>query len=213
LASLIPGAIVFAVLQRKRRGVAVRALAAVVIVWGAVAYFAPGAVSNYSERLGSEGVVDYGRLLTAATALEDISQRPILGWGINHLEDAGATFLEEVGDFMGVHNTFLAYWYSMGLLGAAGFLMLFVIPIRNMLRLLNEKLPDDSVNTLRLSLACYAFFFIVSNLGPYIYSRFLYVPMFVFAGFAAHAPLAIKFHETTRRAVAHLPARSIQATS
>jgi hypothetical protein len=43
-----------------------------------------------------------------------------------------------------------------------------------------------------LALALCVFFFVVSNLGPYLYNRYLYVPMFVVAGFAAQIQLLVK---------------------
>jgi hypothetical protein len=56
-----------------------------------------------------------------------------------------------------------------------------------MLLLLNGQIAAKSGDAIRLILACYVFFFIVTNLGPYLYNRYIYVPLFVFGGFAAHA--------------------------
>ena len=122
-------------------------------------------------------------------------------------------FVPEAEDFQGAHVSFLQYWYATGLLGAIGFLALFVIPVRRMVRALKSNSSGHFGNALRLGLSAYALLFIASNLHPILLNRFLYVPLFVFAGLTAHAPGSIKVSKTARRAVAHLPARRIQATS
>jgi O-antigen ligase len=199
LASLIPGLIVFMLLQKNRRRGAAYSVAALVILWGAVTYVAPGAVSQYSDRLDTVGLVDYGRLAAAAQAVLEISQKPLLGWGVDHFDEGGIVILPDTGEIAGVHNTFLRYWYAAGMLGAIGFLALFVIPTRNILRILKQKASDKLGQAVRLVLACYVFFFIVANLGPYLYNRYLYVPMFVFAGFVAHAAGPVRAQEMAPR--------------
>lgn len=191
LVALIPGLIVFALLQKNRRRTVVRALVAVAAVWVAITYFSPSAISQYAVRLDSVGFVDYARLAVAAQGVMDISQKPILGWGINHFTETGLVFIPEINDFQGAHVTLLQYWYGAGLLGAIGFLTLFIIPVRRMLRVLRER-PSRFTNAVRLIFACYVSFFIIFNLGPYLYNRFLYIPMFVFAGFAARLPLPVE---------------------
>jgi O-antigen ligase len=186
LAALIPGLIVLALLQERRRQAIVHALVGVVVLWGALAYFVPTAISQFSDRLDDAGLVDYSRLAVAAQALIEISQKPILGWGISHFGEAGSLLLPEINDVQGAHVTLLQYWYGAGLLGAIGFLALFVIPTRRMLQVLRKKLPDDSTNAVRLILASYVAFFIIVSLGPYLYNRYLYIPLFAFAGFTAN---------------------------
>jgi O-antigen ligase len=187
LASLIPALITFAVLQENLRRTVVYALAAVVLLWGTATYLLPRAVSDYADRLESVGFVDVGRLAAASQAVLEIVEKPVLGWGVDHFEEAGIVILPDTAEVAGVHNTFLRYWYAAGLLGAIGFLTLFVTPARNMVLILKQKSSRKLIRIVRLVLACYVFFFIVSNLGPYLYNRYLYVPMFVFAGFVAHA--------------------------
>ena len=183
LASLIPGIAIFALLQKQhRRGILV-ALAALAILWGSITYLAPRVVSEYSERFGDMGLIDYGRLATSAQALMEIYEKPFWGWGVNHFDEGGVLEIPETGEIASAHNTFLRYWYAAGLLGAIGFLTLFVVPVRRILQSLRKKPTDKSIDAVRLILACYVFFFIVSNLGPYFYNRYLYVPMFVFAGY------------------------------
>jgi len=151
--------------------------------WGAIAYVAPTLVSQYSNRVGSVGFIDYGRLaLTAQIALE-ISEKPLLGWGVDHIEEGGVLLIPETGEIAPAHNTFLRYWYALGLLGGIGFMALFVLPTRRILRGLKERPADKDVEVVRLILACYLFFFIVCNLGPYLYNRYIFVPLFVFSGF------------------------------
>ncbi len=134
------------------------------------------------------GLGDVGRLVVAAQAVVEISQRPILGWGFNHFKEAGLTWFP---GFYGnepqpVHVTLFQYWYGAGLLGATGFLALFVLPVRRMLRVLARPL-NHATNAVRLGLAVYISIFVIFNLGPYLYNRYLYLPMFLFAGFTARA--------------------------
>ncbi len=185
LAALIPGLVVFALLQKQRRRAVVYSLVGVVVLWGALTYLVPGAVSQFSDRFGEVGLVDYGRLAVAAQAVLEISQKPILGWGVAHFAEAGSLLLPKVNVVQGAHVTLLQYWYGAGLLGAIGFLALFVMPAKRMLQVLRKKLPEDSKNAVRLIRASYASFFMIFSLGPYLYNRYLYIPMFVFAGFVA----------------------------
>ena len=185
LAALIPSLIIFALLQKRRRRAIVQALVGVVLLWGALAYFVPGAVSQFSDRLVEVGLMDYGRVAVAAQALRDISQKPILGWGVAHAPEAGLMLFPGIDEPQGAHVTLLQYWYGLGLLGAIGFLALFIIPVRQMMRVLRKKLPEDSTNAVGLILSSYVSLFIIFNLGPYLHNRYLYIPMFVFAGFTA----------------------------
>jgi O-antigen ligase len=189
LASLIPGCLVLVLLQKQRRRGVLLAFAGLCVLWGAVIYLAPGVVAQYSDRVGSVGLVDYNRLATAAQAAMEISQKPLLGWGVDHFEEGGLLTIPETGEVASAHNTFLRYWYAAGLLGAIGFLALFFLPAKRMVKALKAKVSDRTAGVVRLILACYVFFFIVSNLGPYFYNRYLYVPMFVLAGFIAHVPV------------------------
>jgi O-antigen ligase len=116
----------------------------------------------------------------------DISEKPILGWGIDHFEDAGL-WLNPVGELGGVHNSFLKYWYGAGLFGAAGFLAVFVLPTRKMVRALRRGPSEASRSILCMALSSYVLLFIVSNVAPIVYNRFLYVPIFMFAGFTRSA--------------------------
>jgi O-antigen ligase len=184
--ALIPSLIVFLIFQKQRRRAIVRGLVALGVLWGAVIYIAPALISQFSERLDSTGsnfYSDYGRLWSAVYTVEEISQRPIIGWGVDHLDDAGLTEIPGTGEIVGAHNTFLKYWHGAGLLGAAGFLTIFALPARRMLQLLKKRPSSSSSDALKLSLSCLILLFIVSNLGPFDYNRFLYIPLFSFAGF------------------------------
>ena len=182
LAALIPGLIVLVLLQKQRRRAIVHAVVALTVLGGLVNYFAPQAISQYSDRLSDVGLLDNGRLVLAAQAVVDISQKPILGWGIDHFGEAGSMLLPDINDVQPAHVTLFQYWYGAGLLGAIGFLTLFGFPAWQMLRDL-KKPPNKSTNAVRLILACYLAFFVIVNLGPYLYNRYLYIPMFVFAGY------------------------------
>lgn len=182
-ASLIPSAFVFALFQKHHRKGIIYATAGLALAWGAIAYVAPRLVSQFSDRVSSVGFIDYGRLaLTAQIALE-ISEKPILGWGVDHIEEGGVLLLPDTGEVAPAHNTFLRYWYALGILGGIGFLALFVLPVRRILRCLKERPSDKHAEVVHLILACYMFFFIVINLGPYLYNRYIFVPLFVFSGF------------------------------
>jgi O-antigen ligase len=188
LVALIPSLILFLILEKQRRRAVLRGLVALSLLWGVLIYVAPTLISQFSERLdstGSDFYSDYGRLWSAVYTVEEIAQKPIIGWGIDHLDDAGLTEVPGTGEIVGAHNTFLKYWHGAGLLGAVGFLAIFALPARRMLQLLRKRPSDSSSDALRLSLSCLLLLFIVSNLGPFDYNRFLYIPPFVFAGFAA----------------------------
>ena len=196
--SLIPSLIFFTILQKQRRAL-VRGIVALVVLWGGLTYIAPAIISQFSERLDSTGsnfYSDYGRLWSTVYTVEEIREKPFLGWGVDHLDDAGLTVVPGTGEIVGAHNTFLKYWHGAGLLGALGFLAIFALPSRHMWQLLKQKLPEPPSNALKLSLSCFVLLFIVSNLGPFDYNRFLYVPLFSFAGFAVSllTPAIVRRH-------------------
>jgi O-antigen ligase len=199
LAALIPGLIVLAMLQKQRRRAFVHASIALVVLWGALSYLVPSAVSEFSGRLDEVGLVDYSRLAVAAQAVLEISQKPFLGWGINHFGEAGSLPLPDVNVIQPAHNTFLQYWYGAGLLGAIGFLALFAMPAMRMLKVLKRKTSKRSANMVCLMLASYTCFFIIVNLGPYLYNRYLYIPMFLFAGFVARFRGRVAVRAVSRR--------------
>jgi hypothetical protein len=188
LAALVPGVIVFALLEKRHRRAIVRALAVLVVVSMVIMYVVPEVLSEYVQRLdvsGVENAPDYGRLMSAAKAIVEISEKPILGWGVDHFGEAGVIVIPWTGEVLGTHDTFLAYWHSAGLFGGIGFLALFAVPGRRMLRIAKKNVADETKNVLHLAVACFVLLFVVSNLAPIMYNRFLYVPMFILAGFAA----------------------------
>jgi len=63
---------------------------------------------------------------------------------------------------------------------------LFALPLRNMLVLLNNAAYRKSRSLLNVALSCYVLLFIASSVHPFLYNLYLYVTLFVFAGFAAH---------------------------
>lgn len=189
-ACLFPGVMVLAVLEKWHKRAALRTLSAIVLLSGTVVLLVPGTVQHFFERLdaGSDYNSDYGRWWAAVDTVDEISQKPIIGWGLDHFNEAGLTLIPETGVIEGVHNTFLKYWHGMGLLAAVGFLLLFAIPLRHTLRVLKKKAPGNSTGSLNLAVASFVLLFIVSNLHPVDYNRFLYIPIFVLAGFAARFP-------------------------
>jgi O-antigen ligase len=199
LAALIPGLIVLAFLLKQRRKMVVRAVIILLVVVAGFTYLLPSAVSQFSDRLGDVGLVDYGRLVVAAEAWIEIAQKPILGWGVNHFAEAGLMQLPGMGEPQGAHVTLLQYWYGAGLLGAAGFLALFAIPVRRMVQVLRKKVPENSTDAVRLILACYTSFFVIFSLGPFVYNRYLYIPMFAFAGFTARVANSMGPRVTARQ--------------
>jgi O-antigen ligase len=189
----IPSLIVL-VFQRKRRKTAIRVVIGMALLWLAINYLAPGIMAQFTQRIDSSGVQvdsDYGRLWSAFYTVVEISQKPVLGWGVDHLDDAGLVEVPWTGEIVGAHNTFLKFWHGAGLLGAIGFILLFASPARRIRKLLKENLPSPLSEFLRLALASYLLLFIVSNLGPFDYNRFLYVPLFIFAGFASRVDAAV----------------------
>ena len=200
--SLIPSLIFFAMLQKQRRRTIVRGVVALSVLWGGLTYVAPAVISDFSERLDSTGsnfYSDYGRFWSAVYTVEENLQKPFVGWGVDHLDDAGLTEVPGTGEIVGVHNTFLKYWHGAGLLGAIGFLAIFVLPARLMLQFLKKMPPGSSSDALRLSLSCFLLLFIISNLGPFDYNRFLYIPLFAFAGFAASTWFPVEIQAIVRQ--------------
>jgi O-antigen ligase len=186
--ALIAGIIAFALSQRLSRKAVVSALVILVIIFGGLEYVAPSVVAPYSERLGSTGedfAPDQSRLVAAGLALLEIFEKPVVGWGPDHLDDAGLWRNPQTGELAGVHNSYLIYWHGLGILGGIGFLVLFAAPALRMLQLLKECPPSSSTEILHLGLACYTTLFVVSNLHPIIQNRFLFMPLFIFAGFSA----------------------------
>jgi O-antigen ligase len=188
--SLIPGLMVLALLEKWYKRAALRTLSAVFLLSGAVILLVPGTVQHFFERLdaGSDYNSDYSRWWSAVETVDEISQKPIIGWGLDHFNEAGLTLVPEAGIIEGVHNTFLKYWHGMGLLAAVGFLLLFAIPLRHTLGVLKRKASGNSTGALNLAVASFVLLFVVSNLHPLDYNRFLYLPVFVLAGFAARFP-------------------------
>jgi O-antigen ligase len=211
-AALVPSLILFAFFEKQRRRTIIAAMIGLVFAWGAIDYVAPQVVSRYTDRVNSEGLIDYGRLALIAQIVVEISEKPILGWGVDHAEEGGLLFFPKTGEIAPAHNTFLRYWYAAGLLSAIGFLALFVIPVRRIIRFLKENPSDKRIVMVRLILACYLFLFIVCNLGPYLYNRYIFVPMFVLAGFMAQLqPSAVP--QTARASAMRLASPNAPAMS
>jgi len=214
LASLIPGLLVLALLEKRNRGAVLRGFVALVVIGVVVAFSAPTAVSLYTARLNSSGEdysPDYGRVMTAGLALVEISQKPILGWGADHMNRAGLMLIPGTPEISVTHNTFLQYWYATGLLGAIGYLALFAVPVKQMALALKRTPSTTFADGLGLGLSCYVLLFIICMIDPIAYNRFFYVPMFVFAGFVEHARGAVKACKTAHVLLVHLPAPNTQA--
>ena len=194
VACLVPALLLLAFWRPLTWKVAAQTCAAVIgllLAWNAINYVAADVVASYTERLSKTSADDpenSGRLLMAGVALEEIAQKPIWGWGMSHFGEAGMVYLPQDGDYMAAHVNLLQYWYAMGILGAIGFALLFVMPVRRMLLILKEHHADISTKTLRLGVCVYLLLFIASNLQPILLNRFLYMPLFLFAGLVAKQP-------------------------
>ena len=183
--SLIPALLVYAFLQKKHLMKTLYLICGLMLIWGTVSYVAPNVVSQFTQRVDSVGVIDYSRLAASAQAMLEIAQKPIFGWGADHFDEGGVVYLPDTGEVTGAHNTLLRYWYATGILGAIGFLMFFIAPFRQLRKALKLRISERLANAVRLSMAATLFFFIVTNLGPYIFNRYIFIPLFVVAGFAA----------------------------
>jgi O-antigen ligase len=219
LISLVPGLMVLMLWKklnlRMIRGICL-SLVGVFAVWATVNHLVPDLAPQYKERLAATGIDDtenYGRLQTAGLALVEISQKPILGWGIEKFGQAGMMFLPADNEFLPAHVSFLHYWYAEGLLGAIGFLMLFLLPVRKMLQALKKNPSDSFARALRLGLSVYTALFIASNLHPILLNRFLYMPLFIFAGLASSFPGAVSVENRSRQRVIALSTPNVQAIS
>jgi O-antigen ligase len=218
-ASLVPGLIVLIVWQKLSLRMLARfcvGLVGVFAVWVAANRVVPDLAPHYQERLAatnSEDAENYGRLLTAGLALQEISQKPFLGWGIDRFGEAGMMFLPEDNEFLPAHVSFLQYWYAGGFLGALGFLMLFVVPVKKMLQALKKTPSDGFANALRLGLSVYISLFITSSLHAILLNRFLYVPLFIFAGLTANVRGTASERVPARQPVANFSPANIRTTA
>jgi O-antigen ligase len=217
--SLIPALAILTLWRRLNGRLFLRlagALVLIVILWSGINYFTPDLLADYTERFSATAADDSaneGRLLTAGLALLEISQKPALGWGVDRFGEAGLMFLPLDNDFIPAHVVFLHYWYAAGVLGGAGFLALFFLPVRRMLMMLKEHPPDDLAAALRLGVSVYLLLFIASNLHPLLLNRFLYMPLFVFAGLATMVPNPGYFSRLAHRNIMPMAQPSIGATS
>jgi O-antigen ligase len=190
--SLIPALLVYALLQKKQRMKTLYSAFGLVLIWIAVSYLAPNVVSQFSQRVDSVGFIDYPRIASSAQAILEIAQKPIFGWGADHFDEGGVVYLPDTGEITGAHNTLIRYWYATGALGGIGFLMFFIAPFRNLRKVLRFNISDRTANAARLCMSATLFFFIVTNLGPYIFNRYIFVPMFIFGGYAAYCLRAVR---------------------
>jgi O-antigen ligase len=217
--SLIPALAILMLWRRLNRRFFLRlagALVLIVILLSGINYFTPDLLADYTDRFSATAADDSaneGRLLTAGLALLEISQKPALGWGVDHFGEAGLMFLPLDNDFIPAHVVFLHYWYAAGILGGAGFLVLFFLPVRRMLVILKYHPPDDLAASLRLGVSVYLLLFIASNLHPLLLNRFLYMPLFVFAGLATRVPGSRSFSELAARKIMPVVGPRIEATS
>ena len=217
--SLIPALVILTLWRRLNRRLFLRlagGLVLIVVLLSGIYYFTPDFLADYVERFSATAADDSaneGRLLTAGLALLEISQKPALGWGVDRFGEAGLMFLPLDNDFIPAHVVFLHYWYAAGVLGGAGFLALFFLPVRRMLMMLKEHPPDDLAAALRLGVSVYLLLFIASNLHPLLLNRFLYMPLFVFAGLATTVPNPGYFSRLAHRNIMPKAQPSIGATT
>ena len=214
--ALLAGLIVFGLTQRRHSKAVLGTLLALVVVVAGVNYVAPSLLAGYSERLGSTGKdfgPDQSRFMAASLALLEIFEKPIVGWGPDHLDDAGLWFNPETRELAGVHDAFLMYWHGLGILGGAGFLALFATTVQKILRLLKRKPSERSTDALHLALSCTITLFVISNLHPILYNRFLFIPLFLFAGFAARLARPVQQRAPVRRPLTTQLAPHLQASS
>jgi O-antigen ligase len=204
IASLIPGVLVLTLWRPWNRRVIVRVCIGLIclsMVLVSVTYLAPDLVASYTERLSktsAEDTENSGRLLMAAVALTEIYQKPFWGWGMDRFGEAGTVYIPQDNQFMPAHNNFLQYWYAMGILGAIGYALLFILPVRRMLQTLRTNPSDDMVRALKLGISVYLLLFVGSNLQPILLNRFFYVPLFLFAGLVASVPDALRARVSTK---------------
>ena len=194
LASLIPGLLILLLWRPLSRRSVIQVCLGLIVVfaaWASIAYVLPDLTASYTERLSKTSADDSensSRLIMAAVALTEIAQKPISGWGMDHFGEAGTIYSVADGAFMSAHDNLLQYWYAMGILGAIGYLMLFVLPVRRMLQTLKKTPPGNLSKVLKLGIGVYLLLFIASNLQPILLNRFFYIPLFLFAGLAANVP-------------------------
>jgi O-antigen ligase len=204
LASLIPSLLILTFWRPLNRRLVARlcmGLIGLFVAGASINHLAPELVESYSARLSQTSADDpenSGRVLLAAVALTEIAQKPILGWGMNHFGEAGMVYLLRDQEFMPAHVNLLQYWYAMGILGAIGYMLLFVLPVKRMLQVLKGKPSENLEKALKLGISVYLLLFIASSVQPILLNRFLYMPLFLFAGLAAGIPDSIRVGRNKR---------------
>jgi O-antigen ligase len=194
LATLIPALLLLTLWRPWNRRSLARlciGLIGLLVIGASIDYLAPDVVDSYTARLTQTSADDpenSGRILMAAVALSEIAQKPILGWGMSHFGEAGIVFLPQDGTYMAAHVNLLQYWYAMGILGAIGYILLFVLPLRRMLRILKGRPSENLERALKLGISVYVLLFVASCVQPILLNRFLYIPLFLFAGLGAGVP-------------------------
>ena len=161
------------------------------ILWLFANYLFPLLSGSYLQRLGETDesyVANRDRLVTGVLAVAQISQRPMTGWGMEHFGEAGMIFIPEEGGLLPAHVVILHYWFAEGILGGLGIALLFVLPVVKMVRALRDSRAKHLSDALRLGVCVYVSLFISSNLHPVLLNRFLFMPLFLFAGILTLRP-------------------------
>jgi len=194
IVALVPGLFVLALRPRWDRKFVLRfcgGLAGVFLLLASIDYLFVNATTSYAERLSKTSAEDYEnsvRLEMVVVAMAEIAQKPITGWGLEHFGEAGMIYVPDAGDFLPAHVNFLHFWYAEGILGAIGYALLFVLPVKRMVQVLKNGCPHTLANALRLGVGVYLLLFIASSLAPLLLNRLIYIPLFLFAGLAANIP-------------------------
>jgi O-antigen ligase len=187
-------------------------LAGLFVAWVSINYFFVNATASYAERLSKTDANDYEnsvRLSMVTVALVEISQKPIAGWGLERFGEAGMVYVPDNRDFLPVHVNLLNYWYAEGILGAIGYALLFILPVKGMLQTLKKECSDNLARVLRLGVCVYLVLFIVSNLDPLLLNRFFYMPLFLFAGLAANVPDPLRARFSKKPSHKQLPSQGL----
>jgi O-antigen ligase len=165
------------------------ALAATILALsaGGVTLVLPEYAEQMIDRVLATGVEtegDYFRMESLQIAAAEIAEHPLVGWGVDKAGMAGYMYVRQAQKFLGTHNSPVQFWYAFGILGTAGWVLMFVNTLR---RLWGARRQGDATARTFLDpyLGMVILLLIAGNLHPFIFVRLFYVPLYLAAAAAA----------------------------
>jgi O-antigen ligase len=155
---------------RQTRRYAVPTLAGAAAALGLLFAMFPAVLDRATER-GSARQSVWERRNVNAAAIQMIGERPLTGWGwgafrrehVDHFVLLDSVPQQVVPQFIGVHNVFLAFGSEVGLVGAALFVLCYLIAIGGALA---ARGPPEMLPWRVALLAVSVFWLVMANFAP-----------------------------------------------